>query len=359
MNSKIKLCLISPFPPPYGGISNWSTLLEKHIYIKGNIELFKINISPNSRVTEGRTLWDRIIKSGISMLKLIYKFKKIIKNNKPDVVHITTSGKLALIRDILFLYIAKKNSIPTVYHIRFGRIKEIFRKNNLEWKFIYFAMKLSSKVISIDKTTYNLIADKVDTIYIPNPIDISEMPNPKKANSHKFVMYLGWVIKNKGIEELLSAWEDINNSWTLKVVGPYHNDYLNYLKKKYKLKNVVFEGEKDHSVAMKLLNESAIFILPSYTEGFPNVILEAMSLAKPIIATRVGAIPEILKDCGFLINPKSEKDIKLSLKELKGNKIKRDLLGEKAYNKVRNNYTLEIIYEKYFDLWMKLKEKKL
>jgi glycosyltransferase involved in cell wall biosynthesis len=358
MSKKLNLCLISPFPPPYGGIGNWSKLLSKHLEKKNNIKLNTINTSPKKRVTEGRTLWDRIVKSGINMIKQINKLKKIIRKDKPDVLHITTSGQLSIIRDIVFLWIAKKKNIPTAYHIHFGRIEEISTKNNLEWKLILYAMKLSSKVIAIDKKTYHTVLNNfnnVEIVYIPNPIDITNMPKFKTNTSENFIMYLGWVIKTKGIEELLSAWEDIDKkNWYLKIVGPYNDNYLKSLKNKYTLENVIFEGEKDHKEAMKLLNKSKIFILPSYTEGFPNVVLEAMSLSKPIIATKVGAIPEMLSGCGILINKKNEDDIEVYLNDLIDNEKKRKLLGENAYNKLINNYTIEIIYDKYLQLWCEL-----
>lgn len=94
---------------------------------------------------------------------------------------------------------------------------------------------------------------------------------------------MGWVIKTKGIEELLSAWKDVNIDGKLLIVGPYQESYLEYLNKSgYDLQNVIFEGEKSHEEAMNLLAGCEAFILPSYSEGCPYVILEAMSLKKPI-----------------------------------------------------------------------------
>ena len=57
------------------------------------------------------------------------------------------------------------------------------------------------------------------------------------------------------------------------------------LKSKYSFENIILYGEKPHDETLKLINNSEVLILPSYTEGFPNVILEAMSLGKAVILT--------------------------------------------------------------------------
>ena len=66
-----------------------------------------------------------------------------------------------------------------------------------------------------------------------------------------------------------------------------------------------------------LLSASDVFVLPSYTEGFPNVIIEAMAMGKPIIATSVGAIPEMLDEgCGVVVPPKDADSLQKALQKV-------------------------------------------
>jgi glycosyltransferase involved in cell wall biosynthesis len=359
MNKKMHLCLIAPVPPPYGGIGNWILLLKKYVENSNRIEMNIIDTAPTNRSLDGRSMWDRVVVQGVQMLSKRRELNWIINNNRPDVIHITTSGQLAVIRDILLLKAAKRKGIPTVYHIRFGRIKEIAQMNTLEWKLISKAMLHATKVMAIDNITYNAIQQHLPTVNVvcvPNPIDISNLPEPNKS-INKTIMFLGWVIKRKGIEELLSAWEKVykeNSDWRLRIVGPGKTEYLRYLKSHYSFEGVVYEGEKSHEEAMNLLNASDIFILPSYTEGFPNAVLEAMALSKPIIATRVGAIPDMLADnCGILIDSKETEEIVLALKSLIADHEKRIYIGNNAYQKLSNEYKIETVFDRYMQEWNK------
>jgi glycosyltransferase involved in cell wall biosynthesis len=359
-----KICFVVPIPPPYGGIANWSKLMCNYITnVRTDVELSIINIAPKTRQTEGRNLWDRVVNSGFRMIKQYRELNRLISNNRPDVIHITTSGRLAVIRDVLLLKTAKKKGVPTVYHIRFGRIKEIAQKKTREWKLISKAMLLATEVMAIDNTTYNAIQQHLPTVNVvcvPNPIDISNLPEPVISSS-KTIMFLGWVIKTKGIEELLSAWKKVykeNNDWKLRIVGPCEVEYLDYLKSHYSFEGVIYEGEKSHKEAMDLLNSSEIFILPSYTEGFPNAVLEAMSLSKPIIATRVGAIPDMLADnCGILIDSKEPEDIVIALKSLIADDERRLNIGNNAYRKLCNEYTIETVLDRYMREWNKVSDR--
>jgi glycosyltransferase involved in cell wall biosynthesis len=357
----LKICLVVPVPPPYGGIANWTQLMCNYITnVRTDVELSIINIAPKTRQTEGRTLWNRISDSGFRMIKQCRELMRIISNNSPDVIHITTSGRLAVIRDVLLLKTAKKKGVPTVYHIRFGRIKEIAEKNTREWKLISKAMLLATEVMAIDNTTYNAIQQNLPTVNVvcvPNPIDISNLPETATSSS-KIIMFLGWVIKTKGIEELLLAWEKVykeNDDWRLRIVGPAKAEYLDYLKSHYSFEGVLYEGEKSHNEAMDLLNSSEIFILPSYTEGFPNAVLEAMALSKAIIATRVGAIPDMLaENCGVLINIDDPEEIAIALKSLIVDDKRRIDVGNNAHIKLCNEYTIETVFTRYMQEWDKI-----
>ena len=92
--------------------------------------------------------------------------------------------------------------------------------------------------------------------------------------------------------------------------------------------------------------------MPSYTEGFPYVILEAMAYACPIVATTVGAIPEMLADgCGELIEPQDVNSIRNGITKTLANFEKAISMGIKAQDKVLRCYTIETIYNLYQEVW--------
>ncbi|MDD6071197.1 MAG: glycosyltransferase family 4 protein [Clostridiales bacterium] len=355
---KLNICFVAPLPPPYGGIANWMAMMCQYLdkEKKDRIEYSIINTAPKKRVTEGRRLWNRIIDGGLDMLLQKHKLKNALKTGNVDVIHMTTSGSLSIIRDFMFCYVAGKYHVPIVYHIHFGRIPKIQKKNNVEWKILKKVLERVKSIIAIDKTTYSVLERLFDkkVCYISNPINTKLMPEQQKK-SQKVVMYLGWVIKEKGIEELLEAWNQVYacyNDWKLQIVGPCKKEYYECLKEMYGMSSVEFLGEQPHYTAMQLLGKSSIFILPSYTEGCPYVILEAMSLGKAVIATNVGNIPEMLsKDCGIIIRSQNSKDIETSLKRLIDSSIERENIGTNAAHKVNDEYEIDKIIRKYTQVW--------
>lgn len=361
----MKILFVAPIPPPYGGIANWVLLMQRYIKSKNDLDLVGIvDVSPKKRDLDGRSLWDRIIIQGFQMLKLNKKLKKTIKQEKPDVLHMTTSGQFAIIRDIFLLRTSKKMKIPSVYHIRFGRIPEISERNTIEWKLLKRAINLSDKIVAIDEKTDKSLKkffDNKKIVKIANPFDIEKINVKKLENNTKTIVFLCWCQKTKGIEELLGAWEKISNKyieWELKLIGPINSEYQKELISKYSMERVIMTGEKEHDEALSMLNEASVFILPSYTEGFPNAILEAMALEKPIIATDVGAISEMLEnDSGIIIPPRNKDAIIEALENVLSNSKLRNDLGKNAKFNLLKNFTIEVVFQKYKDVWKEVKNK--
>lgn len=355
---KLKICFVAPLPPPYGGIANWTAMVCNYIDDKKKEEISYeiINTAPKKRVTEGRTLLQRITGGTWNALKNGKQLKKILKSKKIDCVHMTTSGSLSLIRDYILCSVAKRQRVPVVYHIHFGKIPEMKTCNGLAWKIFQRLLERVSAVVAIDKNTYQCLYHVIGecAVYIENPIDTGKLPK-REEQPEEIVMYLGWVIKEKGIEELLEAWGKVysqKKNWVLHIVGPYQKEYYKYLSGRYHMEGVTFFGEQPHEAAMDLLNRASIFLLPSYTEGCPYVIMEAMALAKSVIATAVGNIPEMLAgDCGIVIKPKDSIAIEAALNNCMDDVEKRAFLGINAINKVQNNYLIDKIILKYMDVW--------
>ncbi len=356
----MKVVLISPAPPPYGGIANWTRMILRYNKENDNeLDLININIAPKTRSTEGRTLYERIFGGGIEMIYHLKKLNIIAKKEKLEAIHLTTSGQFAIIRDILLLSLAKYKGIKTIYHIRFGRVSEIYKMNTIEWKLLQKAVALSNVTISLDSKTYSVLNSKfIDgkIVHLANPIDIEQLPKIS-YKKRKQVVFVGWVIKTKGIEELIRAWNEIGadyDGYTLLIIGPAEEQYKKKIQNMCKLDSIVFSGEKNHEDTIKEIAESEILVLPSYTEGFPNVIIESMALNTPVIGTDVGAIADILSlDCGIVIEPRNTKDLINSLRKLLNNEVLRDDIAKNASRKLISNYSLEVIYKKYKEIWVK------
>ena len=358
-DSKLKVCFIAPLPPPYGGIANWMAMLSRYLSKEKESEITYsiIDTSPKKRVTEGRGLFKRIFGGFFSLIKTSYELKKGLKGSKPDCVHITTSGSLGLLRDRTVLKILKKKKINSVYHIHFGRFSELLNKNNWEEKLLRFNFKLAGSIVAIDQTTYQSlqIAGFADKSYnIPNFINLKEITINKKIVEKK-ITFVGWVIPAKGISELVKAWKNIEyeviREWELEIIGPYDKEYVGTLDIG-KNDHIFFTGEVEHKKTLENLSLSSAFVLPSYTEGFPNSVLEAMALGKTIIATDVGAIPQMLSDdCGILVKARDVAELKNAL--IKVMTENTDELGINALNKVKNEYEISKVVEQYIKLWRK------
>ena len=358
-DTDLTVCLISPLPPPYGGIAHWTALVHRYAAASKTVRFFQVDTAPRWRAVYDRAIVKRMIGAGLQFVRDYVVFLlKLLK--RPDVVHLTTSGDLAALRDVAVCATARLCRVPLVYHIRFGRVPEIALANTYEWRIMATAMRMSGVVISITSATTETLLRYLPGIHveqIPNPIDCSELPPPVENRiSDRTVLFLGWILPTKGVEELVRAWSELaSEGWNLLLVGPGEMAYQQKLLQRYNPKNLRFVGELEHDEAMRLMAQCDLFVLPSYTEGFPNVILEAMALGKPIIATSVGAIPDMLSnDCGLVVEPKNVEALRKTLIELIHDEPLRYKLGAAARKKVMQEYAIEVVFARYVQIWRRL-----
>jgi glycosyltransferase involved in cell wall biosynthesis len=136
----------------------------------------------------------------------------------------------------------------------------------------------------------------------------------------KYILYLGRIKSTKGIKELLdSIGKFENEDLELLLVGEGSDSekYKNYLVENG-IKNARFLGAIYGDAKLDYLAACNCLILPSYTEGAPVVLMEAIARNLPVIATNVGGIPKMIKGGreGIIIKPKSKDDIVRAIKEI-------------------------------------------
>ena len=153
-----------------------------------------------------------------------------------------------------------------------------------------------------------------NTISPPTIIKVDADPDKVK------LLYLGIIGQRKGIYDLLRVIGDDATHYRkhiqLRIGGNCEEEKIKETIEGFGIQDFVkFEGFVKGDKKTEDLNWADIFVLPSYNEGLPVAILEAMSYGMPIISTNVGGIPEVVKDDvnGKLIVPGDLEAIKKSI----------------------------------------------
>lgn len=360
---KGKLLLVSPLPPPYGGIARWTEQLLAFLNKNSVIEYKHLDIAVRWRTVHGGVLL-RLFGGNIQLFYdyLRFIFSLILGFN---IIHLTSSGSFGLVRDLFFSFTAKLFRAKFIIHIRFGRIPEIFESKNYEYYLLLLIFKFTDKIICIDRNTYNFLLGFSEEIsnklyLIPNCIDYNFKDELIEYSSkNNIISFVGWIKREKGVEELISAFLNLDlTDWNLKLIGPIDQNFFMELDGKYSLsnkENIQFIGNLDNREVLVELKKSKVFALPSYTEGFPNVVLEAMATKNSIIATKVGALPEMLENqSGILVNVADSKDLEKALKLLLQDNSLKCLLSENAFQRCKEIYSIDTVVNQYLSIWKSL-----
>jgi glycosyltransferase involved in cell wall biosynthesis len=332
-------------------------MVRRYAASSADVAVRFIDISPRWRAAHDLRLWLRAAGGSLQFARDLSQFVALLLRWRPEVVHLTTHGQLAVLRDLLLIKIAGLFGLRVLYHIRFGRVPELVTGRSLEWRAMKRALLNAYVVVAIDAATERALEESlpgIRVVRIPNCVDLASLPNPAtRRTKARTVVYLGRVVPRKGIGELVEAWASLGSGqWRLRIVGPVAQEYRRELSVRCGTESVEFAGELSHVDAMRALAAAELIVLPSHTEGFPNVVLEAMGLGRAIVATSVGALPELLDGgCGILIPPRDPLALRAVLGSLTKDAHLRSTLGANARRKARDCYSLERVFAQYVSLW--------
>ncbi len=388
------LMVISQFHPIIGGAERQAKLLAEKLIEKG-IEVTVLTgwwkfDTPRREMVDGINVFRNFSCWGMFGIKgirtfgaLIYMFTLalylIIRRGEYDVIHVHQ----ALYPAFVAVYVAKKFiGKPVIVKTASSGITSDINQlkryplGNIQLRYLIKRMGClvsNSKVGGDEFKEIGFSESKI--IFIPNGVEI---PKEKRifAGEVKLVMAAARLSREKGIDVLLKAWAEVAALHPdLKLIIAGQGSLASSLKK---LGQDLRLGDSVEFLGLiPDLNEhwrnADLFVLPSRTEGLSNALLEAMSYGLPCIATNVGGNFELIGEgeqknivpgkfiigrSGLLVNPDDVEGLSSAILYFLGNGPERREMGNRARLYIQENYSIDLIADKYVKLYQRIVNRK-
>ncbi|MCD6500555.1 glycosyltransferase family 4 protein [bacterium] len=203
---------------------------------------------------------------------------------------------------------------------------------------------------------FYIIPGGVNMKLFPRQLDTSLLDKKYKLKNKKVVLFCGRLSSEKGARYLIKAAKDIEGEIFIIGGGP-EEQHLSQLILQKKLNNVHLIGYVPHEELIEFYYRADIFVAPSVVEeALGLTILEAMASKTPVIATRKGGIPMLIKPGanGVFVKPRNSKKIAEACNKLLGDDKLREKMGEMARKTVEEKFTWGKTAQKFHRLYKKI-----
>lgn len=354
MVKRVLFCLRMPHHGSYAG----GVVSIVQSYLDNNNKFLENGIQTSVFNCQIRKIKNSKIDSIAYWIKQRKTLGKVLRKEEYDILNIHTSREFLFMKDIkLAKFVAKRYRVQTVVTVHVGTVETVFRRieffkhilvadiNTYVNKMIFLSEEMKKQFINIGvkpeicEVLYNF-HNLIPVVETQSLSDLSDL----------HLLYVGAIHREKGIIELLKALNELSEyDFRLDICGKLTDPSIesefkrltNCLGNKVKIHGYVSGRSKT-----ELFERADILILPSYHEGLPLVVLEALASGTAIISTPVGATPEILDEKSVLwVEIKSIVDIKNAvIKLLLDQKL---LSSMKQYNRmVSKQYSLDVHIKK-------------
>lgn len=257
-------------------------------------------------------LGNKLVKSCYALQAIIRMTLQCLCDKRIEIVHIHGAANASFDRCKIFIKLAKRFHKKVILHEHAADFREYYDQA-VDKKGIVDTIRQCDLLIVLSQSwkeyfvSIGVPEEKIKVLN--NPVSPPEVL-PRQKDDKLHLLYMGEISKRKGGFDLLKAVSDhrqeLEGKLLLRMGGNEVDGDIKAYIHGHQLENIVsYEGWIAGRKKVECLNWEDVYILPSYNEGLPIAILEAMSYSHPVISTPVGGIPEIIKDGvdGMLVTP--------------------------------------------------------
>ncbi len=341
--SKLSLLIVGSNNKPTGGIPRYIPNQIDHLPSSVTATVYDIGAPGGSGAA-----W--FLKSLILALFDAIKFPF---RRRPDVAHIHTSHAFSFFRSSFYvLFVSYVWRRPVVYHIHGSSFDEFMKTDSLILrKYQSVVFNATDEVIVLgdywyEEMSQHIASDKLTII--KNAITPGKY-EPKYNTDPFTIVFISDLVRRKGVLEIVEAINSMQDStlpdFTVELggKGELSNKFHSIADRH---DNVTYHGYVSEEKKRELLNEGNIYILPSYAEGLPIAMLEAMAGGNAIISTTVGSIPEVITDNhGILIEAGDTGALKNAMVSMLENRRTTREMARKNRQTVSKSYSWKVVME--------------
>lgn len=376
----MKIAMVGQYPPHIGGVAAHMNSLAKELVKKGH-EVYVITY-PHKDLKKGEITniegVNVIGTSGVNIPGLrgaMFErnaekaLKKLVKEENIDIIH----GHYLFPPGLVSVNVGQKTNTKTYVTAHGSDMFRVYAKSKSMQKAIKKVLKKADVVLAVSNALKDeIIATNVEGIVEKtkihwNSVDINKFKeeSEEKIKESQFkkdlfnefnidsnkptILFVGNIVKAKNINLLIEAKKLLKTDCNLLIVGD--GVLLKDLKDKVakdiknnKINNVYFTGARKD--VEKIIPTTDLLVLPSFTESFGLVLLEALACGKPVIGSNIGGIKEIItEDVGLLINPNDKEDLANAIDKILTDKELRNKFKSNARNRAKEFSKVNIPYD--------------
>ncbi len=355
--ARITVLISGHLPPPIGGMGTYyqtllSSSLPKYVYLHF--------IQTSSQKRELSNSGTATLSNLISAFKDCVRFTRALLKTRPQIAHIGTAFGLSFIKHSYCVFISRLLGCRVLLHPHCS-VSMLYTDKSRAWQWYFRQVIRSTHGLIVLSQEWLQLSEAIPGCrihYLPNSVNLSTYQTAldtrlsrQSTGQPLNILYLGYLGAAKGSFVILDAASKIqaeNAKMNFYLVGseltPGELNLLkekvdqNHLEQVVKLLPPVIGDEK-----ITLFQNADIFIYPSFHEGVPMAVLEAMASGLPIVATRVGGLPDVIQDGknGLLIDAGQPQQLAEALLKLHRDDSLRKSMQTASIQIVRDRFSMD------------------
>jgi glycosyltransferase involved in cell wall biosynthesis len=290
-------------------------------------------------------------------------FVSLVARRRVALLHVHGASNASFWRKLPFVVVARVTSTPYVFHLHGGGFIDFHgARGALGRGAIRSVLDHAACVIVLSERWKNSIAALTDNdriVVIGNPIDdpaLCEL-TAERVRSGTTLLFMGALLDRKGIGDLVRAMPTLRQALPatrLTVAGDGDIDRVRNMARAAGVEDAIeVVGWISGIKKLDVFERACMLVLPSYTENLPVVVLEAMAAALPVVATRVGGVPDLVQHgvTGLLFDPGDHDALRENLLQLLRDSDARVRMGQAGRRRALEEFSMEHAIDRLSDVY--------